>query len=373
MVTHRRGRDEFSAKAERWLADNVPERWRTERGALSEQESDEIRMEWDRQLFRGGYAGLSIASQFGGQGLGLAEEVAFHELAARAHAPDGYGRIGKILTAPTLIARGTAEQQKRYLPAILSGEEIWCQGFSEPGAGSDLAAVSAGAHRVEGGYSVSGQKVWTSFAIHADKSLFLTKTSQTAPRYRNLTMFLLDMKQPAVTIRPIRQISGASHFAEVFLEDAFVADHDVLGEEGQGWSVAMTVLASERGGVEGISRYVEMRADMDVLLDCCARRIGRQEAAQDLDTRVELVRWQVAKAVSRQGDETAFTSATGVLKLMWSELWQEIASLGLGAMCPQHEPHWRFEYMETKAATIYAGSSEIHRNIIGDRILGLPR
>ena len=363
----------FAADAQAWLADNVPTQWLTDRGALSEEQTNEIRMEWDRQLYRGGFAGLSLPVEFGGRGLGLAEEVVFGELAARAHAPDGYGRIGKILTAPTLIKRGTVEQQKRYLPPILAGEQNWCQGFSEPDAGSDLAAVKSFSRPIEGGYLITGQKVWTSFATHAEKSLFIAKTSDDAPRYRNLTMFLVDMRQPGITIQPIRQISGDSHFAEVFLDDAFVSAEDRLGAEGEGWSVAMTVLASERGGVEGISRYVEMRADVDVLLDCCSHLGGDERVAQEFDTRLEIVRWQVAKAVSREGDDLGFLSATGVLKLMWSELWQEVTSLGMSSMCQRHRGYWRHQFLETKAVTIYAGSSEIQRNIIGDRILGLPR
>jgi alkylation response protein AidB-like acyl-CoA dehydrogenase len=364
----------FGATARDWLAANVPARWVDERGALSDAEATEIRMEWDRRLYAGGYAGLSIPTEYGGQGLGLEAEVVFGELAARAHAPDGFGRIGKILTGPTLIARGTPEQQARYLDPLLSGNEIWCQAFSEPGAGSDLAAVSTFARRSErGGYLVSGQKVWTSFASRAHKALLLAKTSDEAPRYRNLSMFLLDMKQPGITIRPLRQISGASHFAEVFLDNAFVSLEDRLGDEGDGWNMAMTVFQSERGGVESISRYVEIRADVDLLLSCCAKHGNQLDAASEFDIRLELVRWQVIKALSRQDDETAFSAATGVLKLFWSELWQEVTRMGIDSMCPAHRDHWRFQYLEIRSATIYAGSSEIQRNIIGDRILGLPR
>jgi alkylation response protein AidB-like acyl-CoA dehydrogenase len=363
----------FAACAEKWLAANVPEVWVIHRGALSEDETTEIRMEWDRQLYRGGYAGLSLPVAYGGQGLGLKEEIVFGELAARAHAPDGFGRIGRILTAPTLIAWGTPEQQNRYLPPILQGEEIWCQGFSEPGAGSDLASVSTFARRVGGGYYIQGQKIWTSFARNAHRSLLLAKTDDAVPRYKNLTMFLVDMRQPGIVIKPIRQISGTSHFAEVFFDGAFVDDGDRLGAPGEGWKVAMTVLANERGGVEGISRYVEIRGDFDILQQCCARTPEDRRIAAGFEVRLELVRWQVAKSLARQEDEAAFTSAVGVLKLMWSELWQEIAAAGIASMCPAHESHWRHEYLEVRSATIYAGSSEIQRNIIGDRILGLPR
>ena len=363
----------FFDAARQWLSEAVPERWLKERGALSEEETIAIRIEWDRQLYRGGYSGLSIPVEFGGKGFGLREEVTFHELAARAHAPEGIGRIGKILTAPTLIAHGSAAQQKRYLPAILSGKEVWCQAFSEPGAGSDLASVSTFARPTEGGYLVSGQKIWTSYAQYADHAILLAKTSQTEPRYRNLSYFLLDMRQPAIKFRTIRQIAGGSHFSEVFFDDAFIAVDDRVGEEGEGWNVAMTTLTSERGGVEAITRYVEMRGDMDILLRCCAKDAGKLAFAQDFDTRLELVRWQVMKALERVDDDKRFFQATCVLKVTWSELWQEIASFSASLNCRSHEEHWRNQYLETRAVSIYSGSSEIQRNVIGDRVLGLPR
>ncbi|WP_214104357.1 acyl-CoA dehydrogenase family protein [Acrocarpospora catenulata] len=365
--------DAFRLRAEQWLGRSVPERWKAERGALSEAEIDEIRLEWDRRLFRGGFAGISLPAEYGGQGLGLREEVAFHELAARAHAPEGFGRIGKILVAPALIADGTQAQRARYLPPILRGDHVWCQGFSEPGAGSDLASVSTVARAVPGGYLVRGQKVWTSFADKARKCLLLAKSDPEAPRYRNLTMFLVDMDQPGVTASPIRQISGASHFSEVFFENAFVAEEDRLGPEGEGWRVAMGVLNHERGAVEGVTRYVEMRGDLDRLIACCAGRAGTCSPVADFDTRLELVRWQISKTVAYQEDQARSAAAASVLKVTWSELWQEIAEYGLGAACPDHHAHWRNQYLETRATSIYSGSNEIQRNVIGDRILGLPR
>ena len=363
----------FATEAEAWLQDNVSPRWREHRGALDEDEVVEIRREWDRQLHRGGYAGLSMPREFGGQGLGLAEEVVFHELAARAQAPDGLARIGKILTAPTLIAHGTDEQRERFLPKILNGEEIWCQGFSEPSAGSDLAGVSCRATKVEGGYLINGRKIWTSFVEHADRCLLLAKTDPDAPRHKNLTMFLADIRQPGVEISPIRQISGITHFAEVQFNDVFVSDDDRVAREGDGWRVAMTVLANERGGVEAATRYVEIRADMDLLLSSCGDRPEYRRKLTELDTRVELVRWQISKAVDRQEDEAAFFRATSVLKVLWSELWQEITSLGLEAGVPEDRDHWRFQYLEIRSSTIYSGTSEIQRNIISERVLGLPR
>jgi alkylation response protein AidB-like acyl-CoA dehydrogenase len=363
----------FREEAAAWLAENVPARWREYRGALSEEEATEIRHDWERRLYKGGYAGLSLPVEYGGRGLGLAEEVAFHELAASAHAPDGLGRIGKVLTAPTLIAHGTEEQRRAYLPSILSGDTIWCQGFSEPEAGSDLANIKCSARRVEGGYRVTGRKIWTSFARQADRCLLLVRTDENAPRHKNLTMLLLDMTQPGITITPIKQISGASHFAEVQFDDVFVAESDRVGDEGEGWHIAMTVLANERGAVEAATRYVEIRADMDLLLECCGRDRGQDALLSELDTRVDLIRWQVGKAVARRDDEKAHIRSSSVLKVCWSELWQQITTLGAKSLCPTHRAHWRFQYLEIRSTSIYSGTSEIQRNIISERVLGLPK
>jgi alkylation response protein AidB-like acyl-CoA dehydrogenase len=364
---------QFREDAERWLAANVSERWRQNRGALDEAEETRIRADWDRLLYEGGYAGLSLPVEYGGQGLGLAEEVVFGELAARAQAPDGLGRIGKILTAPTLIAHGTEYQKTTFLPPIMSGEHVWCQGFSEPGSGSDLASVTCSARRVDGGYLVRGRKTWTSYSRHSHRCLLLARTDEQAPRYRNLSLLLLDMDAPGVEISPIRQISGSEHFSETSFEDVFVAEEDLVGAEGDGWRMAMTVLANERGAVEGITRYVEIRADMDLLQRCCARPGEATDQLRNLDTRVELVRWQVSKAVARQYDAQSFLRSSMVLKVMWSELWQEITSLAAKLSCPVHRAHWRHQYLESRSATIYSGTSEIQRNIIGERVLGLPK
>ncbi len=365
--------DQFRSDAERWLAANVSERWRESRGALDEVEETQLRAAWDRTLFEGGYAGLSLPTEYGGQGLGLAEEVIFGELAARAQAPDGLARIGKILTAPTLIAHGTEFQKSTYLPPIMSGEHVWCQGFSEPGSGSDLASVSCSAKRVEGGYLVNGRKTWTSFSGHAHYCLLLARSDPSAPRYRNLSLLLLDMHAPGVSLSPIKQISGSQHFSETFFDDVFVADQDLVGEEGEGWRMAMTVLANERGAVEGITRYVEIRADMDLLQECCARSGESADRLRELDIRVELVRWQVSKAVARQDDPKAFLRSSMVLKVTWSELWQELTGLAAMLSCPAHRAHWRHQYLESRSATIYSGTSEIQRNIIAERVLGLPK
>lgn len=366
-------RQEFAIAARQWLEANVSTRWREHRGALSEDEANQIRNDWDRQLFDAGYAGLSLPKRFGGQGLGVAEEVIFAELAGRAQAPDGLSRIGRILTAPTLIAHGTDQQRDRYLEKILKGEEIWCQGFSEPDAGSDLAGVKCRATKVDGGYLISGRKIWTSFARLADRCLLLAQTDPSAPRYRNLTMFLLDMRQGGVNISPIKQSSGLSHFAEVQFENVFVSDEDVVANEGDGWKVAMTVLTNERGGVEAASRYVEMRADLDLLISSLGQMPEYREQLEAFESRVELIRWQVSKSLGLEENPEVYFRATSILKVYWSDLWKEIAEFGLETADSSNVDHWRFQYLETRAASIYSGSNEIQRNIISERVLGMPR
>jgi alkylation response protein AidB-like acyl-CoA dehydrogenase len=364
---------DFRRDAEEWLTKNVSEQWREHRGALDEDEETRIRLEWERSLFDGGYAALSLPVEYGGQGLGLAEEVTFGELAARAQAPDGMGRIGKILVAPTLVVYGTEYQKRTFIPPIVAGEQIWCQGFSEPGSGSDLASVTCSARRVDGGYVVRGRKTWTSYSRVAQRCLLLARSDESAPRHKNLSLLMLDMSSPGVSLSPIRQMSGSQHFSETFFDDVFVNEDDVIGAEGDGWRMAMAVLGNERGPIEGIARYVEIRADMDLLLDCCARAGASVDELDDLDIRVELVRWQVSKAVSRQYDTEKFLRSSMVLKVMWSELWQEITSLAAKLTCSKHRSHWRHQYLESRSATIYSGTSEIQRNIIAERVLGLPR
>lgn len=365
---------EFRDHARAWLEDSVPAEWREHRGALDEETETRIRRDWDRTLFEGGFAGISLPKEFGGQGRSVEDEVAFFELAAQAHAPDGLGRIGKILTAPTLISVGTEGQKAKYLPRILSGDDVWCQGFSEPGAGSDLASVTTTARRTDGGWLIRGTKTWTSFSKHAHRCLMLARSDVDAPRYRNLTFFLLDMNQPGVRVDPIKQASGSEHFAETHYDDAFVADEDVLGEPGKGWQVAMTVLGNERGLIEGIVRYVEIRSDVDTLATCCsAGNDDRMRIVRDFDARAEVIRWQVAKAVALRDDEKLGWRAASVLKAWWSEFWQEVTRFASTLDCEVHREHWRHQYLESRSATIYSGTSEIQRNVMAERVLGLPK
>lgn len=365
----------FAAAAEQWLSDAVPRRWKEERGTLDSHQLDKLRREWDYILWEGGYSGLSIPVEYGGRGLGLSEEIVFHVLAGKAQAPDGLSRVGKTLVTPMLIKRGTEAQRTRYIPSIMNGEKIWCQGFSEPAAGSDMANIQTRARRVEGGYVLNGLKTWTSFALHADHCFVLAQTQPDAARYRNLTMLLIDMTAPGVSISDIKQISGATHFAETRFEDVFVSDDDVVGEDGDGWKVAMQVLGDERGGIETAARYVEIRSDIDALSAALGDDPHYGQSIRDLDLRAEIVRWQLAKVADLElaGDETALQRAAGVVKILWSELWQDVTRLGVTHAPLTEQRHWSYQYLEARAGTIYGGSSEIQRNIISERVMGLPR
>lgn len=368
------GLEEFTDRAEKWLAANVPARWREQRGSLTPSESDQIRREWDKALYEGGFAGISLPAEYGGAGLGLAQEIAFSVLAGKAQAPDGFGRVAKVLVAPMLIADGAEDQRERHLRATISGETVWCQGFSEPEAGSDLAGVKTRATKVDGGWEISGRKTWTSFAQHADYCFLLAQTDADAPRYRNLGMFLVKMDQPGVTVHDIKQISGAIHFAEVHFDRAFVPDADLVGEPGQGWRIAMNVLQHERGGSETAARYVEIRADVDLLLSSCADRPELLNELRELDVRTELLRWQLSKVVDlEENGGEPFERAVSILKILWSELWQDVTRLGVSAMIPKDRDHWRYQYFEARAVSIYSGTNEIQRNIVAERVLGLPR
>jgi alkylation response protein AidB-like acyl-CoA dehydrogenase len=363
----------FRERTRAWLSEHVPAEWNDARMELDEDRQVQIRRDWDHTLYEAGLAGLSWPTEYGGCGLSTLEIVIFNEECARAGAPEGLGRIGRLLTGPTLIAAGSDEQQRRYLPGIISGTETWCQGFSEPEAGSDLANVSTRAVRDGSGYRISGQKIWTSFAHYADRCLMLAKTSPEGRRHHNLSMFLVDMNQPGIDISSIEQISGARDFNEVRFDGVYVDDADLVGEENEGWRVAMTVLGNERGAVEAINRYIEIKAIIDLLQDCCGRDADTTAIAAAA-ARVELVRRHVIRTVETEvnGGDGA-DALSSILKVTWSELWQQITDLGLAGGCAEHRDRWRHEFLDSRAATIYSGTSEIQRNIIAERVLGLPK
>lgn len=331
-----------------------------------------VRRTWDGRLYDAGLAGLTWPEEFGGRGLSVLEEYIFHEEVARAGAPEGYGRIGRLLTGPLLIKHGSPEQRQRYLRPILTGDEVWCQGFSESGAGSDLANVGTRAERAGEQYRIAGQKIWTSFADHADRCLLLARTSARAARHRNLGMFLLDMHQPGIDVRPITRITGDTTFSEVRFDGAMVHERDRVGGETDGWRMAMAVLSDERGPIEAITRYTGMSRAAAVLRRCCASG-GSDPELDEVCARVETVRWHSLRSLENALAGVADRAADSVSKLMWSHTWQALAAYGLGLGCPAHERMWQRQYLESRAASIFSGSTQIQRNIVAERVLGLPR
>ncbi|MFF2535524.1 acyl-CoA dehydrogenase family protein [Streptomyces cyaneofuscatus] len=348
---------------------------------------------WERELGQAGWIGMGWPEDGGGAGYGnrpapLTHQVIWAEEYARSTAPPRMGHIGENLLAPTLIAYGTEEQRRRHLPPIARGETLWCQGYSEPGAGSDLAGIrtTATPDTTTGGYTVTGQKIWTSLARDADWCFVLARTEPGSTRHHGLSFLLVEMDQPGrIEVRPIRQMTGTSEFNEVFFDGARAAE--VVGGEGNGWAVAMGLLALERG-VSTLAQQIGFAQELDQVI-AAARATG---AAEDPVLRARLVRqWAELVTMRRHAVRTLGTpgdpGAPSVAKLLWGGWHQRLGELAVevrgeaGTVGPQpwseQNPYEltpaQHLFLFTRADTIYGGSDEIQRNIIAERVLGLPR
>lgn len=362
----------FRVQVRKWLNDSLPTDWRALEVTLSEDEMMDIRRDWDKTLYAAGYAGLSWPTKFGGRDAGPVLDVIFHEELARAHAPEGLGRIGRIMAGPLIMRYGTDDQRERFLPPILEGRQVWCLGYSEPHAGSDLAAATTTAVWDGDVYQLHGRKVWTSHAHYADRCVLLARSSLDRPRYSNMTMFLLDLHQPGIDVSPIITAAGDHHFNEVTFDGAVIAAEDRLGPEHEGWAVFRGSLAFERGVAPALNHYIEMCRELDVLTDCCVHATpdpAANQFTQSLSIEIELIRWHILRVTELDSNERDSHTARMVLKLYWSELWQRLTDFGLRLACRQHLSYWRYQYLQSRAATIYAGTSEIQRNTIARRVL----
>ena len=365
----------FRAEARAWLADNIPAELRGFRG--SETRFEEHGRKWSRALYDAGYAGLTWPEEYGGAGAPYSYQAIFLEEAARAEAPQHLGVIGLGMAGPTIIAHGTEEQKRRYLQNILSADEIWCQGFSEPDAGSDLSAVRARADRKGDVYVVNGQKVWSSFAHIADWCILVTRSDPESERHAGLTYLLVDMHAKGVEVRPLRQITGHAEFNEIFFTDVEVPVENRLDEEGKGWTVAMTTLLHERGTL-GFA----LVGALDVAvrrLAALAREQGTTETQEDRIAQewidLNAVRFTNYRALSSLM-KTGIPGPEGsVAKLVWSEANQRLTKLALELQdgSAQEMGYWQHQQLRSRGNTIEAGTSEILRNIIAERVLGLPR
>ena len=377
--------EQFRRGIREWLAANLTGHFAALRdagGPGREHEAPAERVAWNRHLAAAGWTCLGWPPEHGGRGATLAQQVIFYEEYARSRAPARVGYLGEELLGPTLIAFGTPEQQHRFLEPIRTVQELWCQGYSEPGAGSDLAAVSTAARLDGGEWVVTGQKVWTSLAVEADWCFVLARTEPGSKRGAGLSYLLVPMRQKGITVRPIRQLTGTSEFNEVFFDDARTHASLVVGEPGDGWRVARATLAIERG-VATLGQQVGFERELNRLVEL-ARQTG---ASGDPLIRDRLARaWIGLEAMRAHALRTLSAGAGGTgpseLKLLWSRWHQELGELamdvqGAPSMVARGAPYdldeWQRLFLFSRADTIYGGSDEIQRTIIAEQALGLPR
>ena len=378
--------EDFRAELRAWLARHVPPGYGTD--AFEEfrslEEEFQFLRNWQGRLAEGRWVGAHWPVEYGGRGAGPEEHDLLQEEMAAARAPEVINRIGVNLVGPSLMAHGTPAQKERYLARILSADDIWCQLFSEPGAGSDLTSLSTRAVADGDHFVVSGQKVWTSWAQMADYGILLARTDPEARRARGISYLIVDMRSPGVEVRPLRQLTGSSEFNEVFLEEVRVPRENLVGELHGGWSIAQTTLAHERG--TSPRQLVIHRMLLDDLI-----RLGRQLPEDDprrqriaqAAIEVEIAKWHNWRTLTRHVRGQALGPESSFIKLYWSEMSQRMHDVIMEVLGPagildggSHAvAHGRLlrSYLYYRAASIFAGTSEVQRNIIAGRVLGLPR
>ncbi|MDX6642617.1 MAG: hypothetical protein QOD76_579 [Solirubrobacteraceae bacterium] len=363
-----------------WLKDNHPGR---------EPEGDEagfdFRRDWQRKLYEAGWAGVSWPQEYGGRGATLVEQAIFNEEVTRAQAPQLANVLGLAMGGPTVIAHGTEEQKQRYLAPILSAEEIWCQGFSEPESGSDLASLKTRAVRDGDDWVVTGQKVWTTLAHQAKWCMLVARTDSEAAKHKGLTYFLLDMEQDAVQVRPLRQITGESEFNELFIEEARIPDENIVGGEGNGWNVAITTLMHERATL-AFGLQIAVKIALSELFEKAREtRVNGGSAAEDDLVRDRLAQLYIESEVLRLN---AYRGLTAIMrygvpgpegslgKWHWAEVNMALTELALDIAGPRaqlNEDPWTYRFLRSRANSIEGGTTEILKNIVAERVLGLPR
>jgi alkylation response protein AidB-like acyl-CoA dehydrogenase len=364
-------RDELRA----WLRDNHPG---------PEPEGDlagfEFRRDWQRRLHAAGWAGVSWPQEYGGRGATLVEQAIYNEEFVRAGAPSAANVLGLAMGGPTVIAHGTDEQKRRYLEPILSAQEIWCQGFSEPDSGSDLASVKTRGVRDGDAWVVTGQKVWTTLAHHAKWCMLVARTDPDAPKHQGLTYFLMDMEQEAVQVRPLRQITGEAEFNELFMEEARIPDENIIGGEGNGWAVAITTLMHERATL-AFGLQIAVKRALRQLMD----EANSAGGADDPQVRDRLAQLYIESEVLRL---TAYRGLSAIMrdgvpgpegslgKWHWAEVNQALTELAMDLRGPRavlYDETWTFRFLRARANSIEGGTTEILKNIVAERVLGLPR
>jgi alkylation response protein AidB-like acyl-CoA dehydrogenase len=363
----------FRSELRAWLETNAPEPPYPARGSDG---SFEFGRAWHRKLYDAGYAGLSWPVEHGGRGGSPAMQVIFEEELGRIGAPGLSNHLGIHHVAPAIMVHGTPEQQQRFLPKMQTAQEIWCQGFSEPGAGSDLASLSTRAVADGDDFVVNGQKVWTTWGHHADWCQLLVRTEPDAPKHKGISCLLVDMRSPGITVRPLKQMSGDSEFNEMFFDDVRVPQANLLGARGEGWMVSMTTLASERASVltfhvrtkKQVRDLAELAIEEGKADDPLVRaRIG--QCAIDAHSLQLFSYWTISNRGKTSGLEGSMA------KLLWSELQQRIYETATEILGPRApiQSEWLHGLLDSRGLTVAAGTSEIQKNLLAERALGLPR
>lgn len=376
--------ERYRQDVRRWMEASLPDNW-IEAGhwpPLPEDKEQAFLLDWERSLHAAGYSGVAWPKAFDGQGLGPVEEFIVNEEMGRVSAPESLNTIGRELVGPILMSVGTDAQKRYYIPRILRIDDIWCQGFSEPNAGSDLASIRTRAVRDEGGWILNGQKIWTSYAHMASHCILLARTNTEASAYRGMTLFIMPMNALGIEVRGIRHLNGQRHFNEVFLTDVRIEDSMRIGEIDMGWQVAVGVLGFERATTR-LYRQQRFAQELGSLVRV-ARKAGTMTGAMEermgeIAAELQLLRYHNLKFLRRICDGAKIGDESSLLKMLWSQIHQKIARLGLdvlGSEIDAESPiaaRFRKVYFIARGETIYAGSSQIQRNIIAERVLGLPR
>jgi alkylation response protein AidB-like acyl-CoA dehydrogenase len=369
--------DAFRGELRSWLTAHPPPAIPT---AETPAHADALR-DWQRALHSGGWVGIHWPVEHGGRGASAAQIAIYNEELARVDAPAIPGRVGVTLVGPTLIAHGTDAQRRQWMARILTADDVWCQLFSEPGAGSDLASLSTRAERHGDVYVVSGQKVWSSYATFADWGITLVRTDRAEPRSKGLSMLAIPMAAPGVDVRPLRQMTGENAFSEVFIDEVKVPVANLIGAEHDGWRVASTTLGNERGGSFIWREQVRHDSAVDLLWTTCAQagvlqdpRVRQHLARSWIDA--ELFRLHNARALARLARGEEIGAEASIVKLFWAAASQRLYETACNVLGPQTllaDSEWAHNLLASRANSIMGGTSEIQRTIIGERILGLPR
>jgi len=357
---------EFRRNLREWLDANPPPK---------DPDWDDL-VRWQRTLYDAGWLGLSWPAEHGGRGAGLPEQFIYNQETARVGAPDLANGIGILIVGPALIVAGTPEQQSRYLPGILSADEIWCQGFSEPNAGSDLAGLQTKAVSDGDDYILTGQKIWSSNSRYARYCLALGRTDPDAPRHKGITAMIVDLQSPGVTVKPLRQITGDAEFGEIFFDEVRVPKVNRVGAENDGWIVAMKTFTRERANI-AMSLTVRLERQMERLIDT-ARASGADTSAKRRVAQAWIDGESLGWTCQRLGEQL-YGFHSSLIKVAWSETAQRLQSLGLSLLGPDAalgddaRESWQFGYQRSRGNSIEGGTSEILRTIVAERVLGLPR